>query len=224
MQVKVLLAVLPLALLAACAPQVEATIPISAVSSVTAGAKALDTTLLLRIPQSSEEDCKSGLKSTIATLQTFTPIQGTGRCLAIEGDNFAEVETALAIMPAGGTPPPSRLFILIVGITASEGRQLSFRVTRPLDEIAKALNDNYADSTDLGPPAIILNLRNDGAAPVALLPSQSFVDGKPMIGGSADTTTLAAGATVSFRLSDVASRYLAQANSYPFATLAATAR
>jgi hypothetical protein len=224
MQVKVLLAVLPLALLAACAPQVEATIPISTVSSITAGTKFQDTALLLRIPESSEDDCKTGLKSTVATLQTFTPIQGTGRCLAIEGDNFAEVETALAIMPEGAAVPPSRLFILELGATGPEGRQLSFRVTRPLEEIAKALNQNYAESTDLGPPAIILNLRNDGAAPIALLPNQSFVDGKPVMGGPADTATLAPGASVSFRLSDVASRYLADANAYTFATLAAPAR
>jgi hypothetical protein len=221
MQFKVLLAVLALALLAACAPQVEATIPISAVSSVTAETKTFDTTLLLRIPQSSERDCNDSLKSVVVTLQTFTPIQGSGRCLDIEGDYFSEVETALAIMPVGGPVPPSRLFILEVDATAPEGRKLSLRLTRRLEEIAKAINANYAESTDLDPPDVVLHLRNDSAASIALLPNQSFVNGKPMIGGPAEITNVAAEASVSIRLSDVASRYLAEANAYRFATLAA---
>jgi hypothetical protein len=213
-----------LPLLGACAPQVEATIPVSAVFDAGARTISTETPLVLRIPQPSDENCSKDLDRLVTALRKFTPIAVPGRCTNDDGDTFAEVETVLAIMPANRTPSAARLFTLLVGPSASVRGSylLTFRVTEKVDVVAKAIQGEDAGPFELDPAKITFHLKNDGAAEAALVPGEVFVNGKPQI-GLPGTARLPPGGALDIALSDLGARYVADGNAYAFAALGTAA-
>ena len=220
MNFKIAATLLALPLLAACAPQVETTIYLADVQKVLEDGEALSTPALLRIPQSGEEDCKKGLDALIEKLKALAPVTGKGQCISKDGDQLAEVETAIQIVTPDSTYDAANLFALVASAPDAAGNvPLSLRVLKPIDEIVQALASKDAMSTDFDPTKFVIHLNNDGRGSVSVTPGEVFVDGKPHLAGGAPVDLQRRG-EVEIRFSDVASAYAEAGKTYNFATVA----
>lgn len=220
MNMKLIATLLALPLLAACAPQIESTIYLTDIQKVLADGKALATPALLRIPQSSEDDCKKGLTDLIAKVKTLAPVTGKGQCISKDSDELAEIETSVQIVTKDSTYDPANLFALEAAPADADGNvALSFHVLKPVADIVKALASDDSMSTDFDPTKFIIHLNNDGSDAVNIAPGEVFVDGTPHLAGGAPIN-VARRSEIEIRFSNVASAYAEKGNSYSFATLA----
>lgn len=209
-------------LLSACAPEVQSSIYVSDVLKVAGGSGPVLTPALFRIPQSSEDTCKEGLKALIANLATLAPTTGKGQCIEKDGDQLAEVETSMVIAAPGADVPKPNLFVLEVAPDAKTagGYSLTIRLLQTIDVITKALAANSDElQADFDPARFIFTLDNDGDSPVALVANTVFVDGEPGL-PELGPSTLESRKSVEIKLSDVASVHVERANSYSFASIA----
>lgn len=215
-------ALVALPLLAACAPEIESTIYVQDVLAVASGQQAAGVPAVLRIPQSSEENCLKGLPRLVENLTALAPVSGKGRCIEKDGDQLAEIETEMVIALAGADVDPRNLFVLETGAPDGDGGlALSFRLTRTLDEIVKALAANSDElQADFDPAKFILTVDNDSTGSVLLAGNQVFIDGEPHL-PDMEPLTLERRKSVEIVFSDVASEYVSGARSYRFATLTA---
>jgi hypothetical protein len=221
MHIKALATLVALPLLAACAPEIESTVYLKDATAAFSSGKPVLVPALLRIPQSSEESCNKGLPELIANLKELAPVTGKGKCIEKEGDQLAEIETSMVIVAPPVSVEGAQLFILeVASPDMGDSLDLSFRLTRPLDEIVKALAANSDElQAEFDPARFILTLNNDlQDVPFDLAPKHVFVDGKPGMPESAPVRLDYRGA-VEIRFSDVASEYVAAANGYHFATV-----
>jgi hypothetical protein len=216
MKLRFLTTLAALPLLAACAPQVESTIDVSAIQKAIASGAAVQVPALLRIPQSSEDDCKKGLDALVLKLKALAPVTGNGLCMESDGDQLAEIPTALQVVTPDAPFDAKNLF-LIEAATADGKTGLTFRMLKPIEEITKALTaDEDGYTTDFDPAKFILKLANDTAGTVAFYPEQLFIDDKPHLPDAANPVVIDAGSTVTLKFSDVAAAFVEAGNSYGF--------
>ncbi len=219
MNIRTIAAFLALPLLAACAPQVETTIHLADVEKVLADGAALETPAILRVPQPSEDDCQAGLAALVEKLGAIAPVAGKGQCVSRDGDEFAEIETAVQIVGSDAAIAATGLFALVASRGDGGSVSLSLHVLKPVDDIAGALASGDGVSTDMDPTRFIIRLDNDTAGPLDVAPGEVFVDGQPHLADGA-AVTLARKAQIEIRFSDVAAAYAEQGNHYTFASLA----
>lgn len=211
------LAVLPL--LAACAPQLSTTVYVRDIDEVVASNKELGVPATLRIPQSSTDSCADALPGLVENLGKLTPIKGAGKCIEDGSDSFAEIDTTISIIPEGVGSDEPRLFAIVVGDGPTDGSHtLSVAMNSSIEDVVEAV-DPDANSGNFDPARFNLTVNNDGNGPVSLTPGEVFLDGEARMPGDGPTT-LDRRNEVTIVLSDVASRYVVEANSYQFATVA----
>jgi hypothetical protein len=218
MNVRTIAALLALPLLTACAPQVETTVYLADIQKVLADGKALETPALLRVPQSGEDDCKAGLSALIEKLRALAPVTGKGRCVSSDGDELAEIETAVQIATPESAFDDANLFALVASPGDDGKVSLSFHVLKPAEDIAAALAPDES-GTQLEPTRFILHINNDTAGSLEVTPGEVFVDGQPHLAGG-DPVGIARRGEIEIRVSDVASAFAERGNDYTFASLA----
>jgi hypothetical protein len=209
-----------LLLLAACAPEVESSLYLSDVLKVAAEGGTISTPAVLRVPQSSKDDCAKALDGLIKNLAALAPTTGKGKCVESKsGDALAEIETSLVIARAGDAVPQPNLFVVEVAEEGS-GSSLTFRMLTPIGDITKALvadSDQY--STDFDPSVFTIRIENDADGTVELYPNHVFVDDEPAGLPELGAVTLDRRKGATLRFSDVASVYVERANAYTFASI-----
>lgn len=218
MKIRTFATLLALPLLAACAPQVETTIYLADVQKALSEGNAVQTPALLRIPQSSEDDCKAGLSALIDKLKAIAPVTGKGQCISKDGDELAEIETAVQIVTPNSAFDDANLFAL-VATPGDDGQvSLSFHVLKPAEDVVAALAPDES-GTQFEPTKFILHVNNDTPGSLDITPGEVFVDGEPHLAGS-DPVSIARRAEIEIRFSDVASAFAEKGNDYTFASLA----
>ena len=226
MRLKLLAALSALPLLAACAPEIESTLYLKDVLAALSDSSVKHVPAVLRIPQSSEESCNKGLTALIEKLRPLAPVTGDGKCIEKSGDQLAELETQLNLVPEGATddttqhllcryPPGRRRHC------RSASLSLSFRLGMSLDELTNALAADSDELTaDFDPAKFIFTLNNDVEGQnVDVFPLQVFADRAPAMPGD-PPITLGYRDQTELTLSDVASEYVSRAKSYEFAIIA----
>ena len=209
-------AALALLALAACAPEVDATVPLSSVMKVVMDGGSATAPALLRIPQGSEEECKDGLAALVDKLKALAPVTGEARCTqSAGGDQLAELGTAIAIVRGGEEVPQPNLFALEIAENGS-GSSLTFRLLQPIPVITAALSGDDAMEVDFDPSLYTVTLQNDAGATIDVYPDHVLVNGEPNLPGM-DAVVLANGSAVTIRLSNVAAVHVDKAESYTFA-------
>lgn len=222
MNTKTIAAPVALPLLAACAPEIQSTAYMQDVFDVAASQQPLSVPAVLRVPQSSEENCLEGLPRLIENLKTLAPVSGKGKCIEKSGDQLAEIETEMVVTPAGVDFDPQNLFVLEVGPQAGDGSlDLRFRLTTTLGEIVKALAADSSElQADFDPARFILTISNDSQGTVSLSGNHVFIDGVPHL-PEMEPMVLERRKSVEIVFSDVASEYVSGANPYRLATVTA---
>lgn len=199
----------------------ESSIYVADVLKVATDRETLTVPAILRVPQSSEDACLKGLPALIENLKTLAPVSGEGKCIEQGGDNLAEFETEMLITTPEVSFRPEGLFVLVVAETSPGTYDLSFNLSKPIDDIVKVLSAGSDDlQTEFDPTKFIFTLNNDATGAVQLLPNHVFVDdapGLPELG----PVTLERRDDVKIVFSDVASTYAEKGNSYRFGTLTA---
>jgi hypothetical protein len=223
MNLKAIAILLALPLLAACAPEVESTLYLADIQSAVEKGEPVTVPAVLRIPQSGEDDCKKGLNALVEKLKALAPVTGKAQCISKDqhgqGTQLAEIETQLQIVPAGKTVDQPNLFVVEAKL-ADGHTDLSLKMLRPIAEVIAALDAENPTQVDFDPSFFILHLNNDTAGPAQLTLANVFVDGKPMVAENSQPVSIDRRGAVEIRLSDVASSFVEQGNSYIFATIA----
>ncbi|MEQ1771652.1 MAG: hypothetical protein ABL879_17630 [Devosia sp.] len=212
-----------LPLLAACAPEVESTIYVADIETAVTSDAAVSVPAVLRVPQQGEDECKAGLDALIERLKAIAPVTGKGQCISKDqdgsGTQLAEVETALQLIPAGGTVPDGNLFAIEVATTDAGAYDLTFKMLKPIGDVVKALQTGDSMQTEFTATRMIFTLNNDGADPVTVTGNHVFLDNKPAIIDLTDPVEIARRGEAVLRFSDVAATHVEQGNSYWFATI-----
>jgi hypothetical protein len=210
---------LALPLLAACAPQVESTIYLTDVQKVLADGKAIATPALLRIPQSSEDDCKSGLDALIEKVKALAPTTGKSQCVSRDGDELAEIGVSLQIVTPQTTIDPVNLLALVAAPDTDGNIALSLHILKPMDDIIKALSSGNGVSSDMDPTKFVVHVTNDTPADVDALPGEVMLDGAPHMAVD-PPVTIAHHAEIEIAFNDVAALYAEKGNAYQFIAVA----
>jgi hypothetical protein len=226
MRLKLLAALSALPLLAACAPEIESTLYLEDVLAALSDSTVKQVPAVLRIPQSSEESCTKGLTALIEKLRPLAPVTGDGKCIEKSGDQLAELETQLNLVPEGVSDDTTSIFFVDIrpaaGATAdAPSLSLSFRLGMSLDELTNALAADSDELTaDFDPAQFIFTLNNDVEGQnVDVFPLQVFADRAPAMPGD-PPITLGYRDETELVLSNVASEYVSRAKSYEFAIIA----
>lgn len=214
MKLKVAATLLALPLLAACAPQVESTIHLSDVQKVLKTGKAIAAPAILRIPQSTEDDCKNELASLVDKLKDLTPIDGTPSCVQQGGDNFVEATTAIQIATPESKFAYANLMALNVQPDSDGNIALSLNVLRKVTSVVQKLTGDTS-AVSLDPTQFTITIDNDTGLDVDALPGEVMLDGKPHLAID-PPITIGKGSRVEIKFNDVAVAYLEESNSYQF--------
>ena len=221
MKPKAIVALLGLPLIAACAPEIEATIRVTEVEGVVESGQSKSVPAILRVPQGSEDGCNEGLDKLIENLATLAPVSGKGRCIEEDGDTLAEIETEMVIASPDSGYDVRNLFVLTATPTDPEALtfELSLALTQPLEDIVKVLaTDSDQLQVDFDPAKFIFTLTNDAGWSVDIRGQTVFFDGRPAL-PEMIPPTVPPNSSVEITFSDVASVYAEEANPYHFATL-----
>jgi len=214
MKIKSAATLLALPLLAACSAQVESTIHLSDVQKVLASGNSIATPATLRIPQSNEDDCKSGLDALVEKLKTLTPIEGAPSCVDINGDDYIEATTAIQIATPTSKIPYANLLALNVQPDNDGNIAMSLNVLRKVDSVVEKLTGDTSP-TGLDPTKFIIRVDNDSGADVDALPGEVLLDGKPHLAVD-PPITIGKGTRIEIGFNDVAVAYMEDGNSYQF--------
>ncbi len=222
------LALLALPLLTACVPQVDATVPLSAVFTAGNDEAAVSVPATLAIPQRDSAQCIEDLPALAASLRTVMPITAAPTCSGNDAaQHYAVFATELAIIPLGADRPHGQLFVIEDEASyegGGESHTLTLLAMRTYAEVAALVG---AGTPPAGPipidalPVLTINLSNDTAVPAGIQYFAAFVDGEPVTEESGPLS-LEPGGTVIVRLPDVGAAIVAQGNGYRFATIYAT--
>lgn len=216
--------------LAACAPEIEANLYLQDIVEVADTGNGITIDAKLRIPENSEDSCKEGLAELTAKLATITPLKDEGECVASDGNQFSQFTLEMPVLPAG-TDDSTHLAVVHVARAdgaLGAGLALSLTLTRSLTEVQKALGreDTSGSSVSLGPiasgndqPKFIFEFQNDTRDTAKLVPNYLFVDDKPGLPIDDDAQSLDRREEVKLVFADVVAAYLAEANTYTFATV-----
>jgi hypothetical protein len=218
MKLKIVATLLALPLLAACAPQVESTVHLSDVQKVLATGNAIATPATLRIPQPSEDDCKTDLDKLVEKLRALAPIEGTPTCIEQGGDEFIEAITAIQIITPTSKIPYANLLALDLQPDADGNIAMSLDVLRKVDDVAEKLTGDSA-SLSLDPTKFIISIDNDTGADVDALPGEVMLDGKPHLAID-PPITIGKGSKIEIGFNDVAIAYLEDGHAYQFVAAA----
>jgi hypothetical protein len=219
MNTKVLASLLVLPLLAACSPQLTSTLNLTDLEKVAQSGIALSTPATLLIPEPSEDDCSKGLGELVAKFQTIANITDGGKCIDQGGDEYAQLQTSVAIVSADAKLGPKDLFVVEVGKPDGQNNiPLTFVMQKTVKEIQVVVSPDSTD-TDFDPAQFIFQLNNDGTDTATVTPAEVFIenDPHPANGGP---ITIDASAQVDIKLSDVASALTEDGKPYVFAILA----
>jgi hypothetical protein len=219
MKIKTVAALLALPLLAACAPQVESTIYLSDVQKVLSTGNALATPAQLRIPQSSEDDCKKGLDALVEKVKTLAPVTGKAQCVESDGDELAEITTSLQIVTPKSAIEQPNLLALVAAPDSDGNIALSIHMLRPIDEVVKALASDDGLSTDFDPTSFTMHINNDTGADVDALPGEVMLDGEPRLAVD-PPITIAHRQEIKIGFNDVAAAYAERGQPYQFIAVA----
>jgi hypothetical protein len=220
MKLKLAAALAALPLLAACAPELESTIYVRDIDEAVASGKVVEIPATLRVPQSGADACAASLPKLVENLGALTPVKGSGTCSEDGSDAFAEIETSVAIAPAGAVADPTPLFeILIADGAAAGSHELTFVMNTSLAEVVESVDPDQS-STDFDPAKFTLTISNDGSGPVSLTPAEVFLDDNAAMPADG-AITLDRRHDAKIILSDVAADYVAEGKGYRFATLTA---
>lgn len=220
MKLKTLAALLVLPLLAACAPEIEATILVNDIEQAVTAGSSKSVPAILRVPQGSSDGCTENLQRLIDNLSTLAPVTGKGQCIEKDGDNLAEIETGMVIAAAGAPVDERSLFVL----TATPNEDdlvytLTFGLTRTLDEVVKVLaTDSNEIQAEFDPAKFIFKLTNDADWAIYVRGQTVFFDGRLAL-PEMDPPTLQPQSSIEIVFSDVASVHAEAGNAYHFATL-----
>jgi hypothetical protein len=219
MRLKLAAAFAALPLLAACAPQFESTVYVRDIDDALSSGEAIAIPATLRVPQSGSDTCREKLGGLVENLGKLTPIKGAGKCVEDNGDSFAEVETSVTLQPPGAAAadePP--LFTIAIADGATAGtHDLVFAMNQALADVVKAVDPEESDP-EFDPARFTLVVSNDGNGSVNLTPGEVFLDDHAAMPGDGPVT-LDRRHDATIRLSDVASRYVAEGKGYHFATI-----
>ena len=212
------------AFIAACAPEIEGRIYMLDVADVAKSGEAMIVPALLRIPETSEEECDKGLADLAKALGEITPLSDEGECVEVDNNQFSQFTLDLPIATDSASISGSYLAELLV--TPGDGAQtvLSFKLNRTLEDVQDAIGRGESSgfsvsSSEQEQPKFIFTFENDGRNPVALTPNFVFLDDAPGLPDDAHTMVLERRDRVTIRFSDVVSAHIAKANSFAFATL-----
>jgi len=218
MNLKLVLPLLALPLLAACAPQVESTVYVSDLQKVLADNQALATPALIRIPQGGEDDCKKGLAALVEKFKTLAPTTGKAQCISKDGDELAEIETEIQIVTKDSSFDAANLLTLEIGTPDADGNAtLALHMLKPVTDIVKALADDNSMSTEMDPTKFTVHINNDSRDAISLAPAEVFIDGKPHLADGGPVPVDRRG-EIEIKFSDVASAFTEEGNSYIFAS------
>ena len=219
MKIKSAATLLALPLLAACAPQVETTIYLSDVQKVLSTGTALATPAQLRIPQSSEDDCKKGLDALVEKVKTLAPVTGKAQCVESHGDALAEVTMSLQIVTPQSAIAEPNLLALVAAPDSDGNIALSIHMLKPIGDVIKALASDDSFSTDFDPTKFTMHVNNDTGADVDALPGEVMLDNEPRLAVD-PPITIAHRQDVRIEFNDVAAAYAERGQPYQFIAVA----
>jgi hypothetical protein len=223
MKLNRLLPLLALPLLAACAPEIEATLKVSEIAAVAEGGSPVVVPALIRIPQQGSDECKKGLAALIEKLKALAPVTGEGQCISKDqhgsGTQLAEIETAVQLVPAGTDIAEPNLFVIEAAMTDEGHTDLTFKMLRPIGDVISALQAENPMQVSFDPSVFLLRFENDTADKMELLASHVYIDGEPILSENGGGYDLRPNKTVTLQFSDVASSYVEGGNSYYFVTV-----
>jgi len=219
----------PLALLAlaACAPEVEGRLYLQDILEAVEGKEAVIVPVSLRIPESSEDECKTGLAALGESLAAITPVRGVGSCVESGGNQFSQFDLDMPLLGEGVADDGVHLFTLHVLPTTFNSDQaiiLALELRDPIAEVQEAIGRGESGGFSVGgnddeEPKFIFHFENDTRDPVGLMPNHVFVDGKPGLPMHEHSVSLDRRGSVTIKFSDVVSAYVKNANAYEFATI-----
>ena len=219
------------ALIAACAPEFEGRLYMQDIVDVAASGETLIVPADLRIPESTEEECNKGLADLALKLGAITPLADDGECVEVDNSQFSQFTLDLPIATGSDGIDGdylAELYVVGTGGPNAPGYELTLKLNRTLEDVQDAIgrgeNSGFSVSTgDQDQPKFVFTFENDGRDPVTLKPNYVFLDDAPGLPDQAHTITLARRESVKIRFSDVVSAYVADANSFAFATVFAAA-
>ncbi len=216
-----------IALIAACAPEIEGRLYMLDIAEVARSGAPIIVPAELRIPESSEEECKKGLAKLAEKLKAITPLSNEGECVEVDNNQFSQFAMDLPLVTATSELDTSYLAVLttarIEGPTGP-GITLNFRMNRTLTEVQEAIgrgkNAGFSvTSGDEEQPKFIFTVENDMRDSVRLTPNYVFVDDKPGLPDREDAINLDRRESVKITFSDVIAAYIAEAKDFTFATV-----
>ncbi len=173
-------------LVVGCAPGFETVLYTQDVVEVVQTGEPLGIPALLRVPQASEESCKTDLDKVVAAFSSMIPMQGEGRCVSEAFNNFAELPTMVSLQLEGSGDPTALIALEITGVSEQnrDSVGITIRMNRTIEEMTSALRSQssefrYVPAFD--PPTFEVRIENDLREPVVVVPMHTFVDGRPHI-------------------------------------------
>jgi hypothetical protein len=215
------------ALIAACAPEIEGRLYLQDIEEVASSGKPVIIPAQLRIPESSEDDCNKGLAELATKLAEITPLSDQGECVDVDNNQFSQFTMDLPIVTAESKLDATylaQLTLAKVDGPAGSGISLNLGMNRSLKDVQDALGRGEdsgftMNQSDKEQPKFIFTFENDGRDPVGLMPNFVFVDDEPGLPDAAKPISLDRRNSVKIIFSDVISAYVAKANSFAFATI-----
>ncbi len=215
------------ALIVACAPEIEGRFYMQDIQDVAESGTPVIVPAQLRIPESSKDDCEKGLTDLALKLQNITPISDQGECVEVDNNQFSQFSLDLPIVTADSTLDKDYLVILTVdGGDGSPGTgiTLNLKMNRTLEDVQNAIGRGEdsgirLSSSEKEHPKFIFTFENDGHDPVGLMPDYVFLDDEPGLPDIKYAVSLDRRESVVITFSDVVAAHIAQARDFTFATV-----
>lgn len=216
-----------IALIAACAPELEGRLYMLDIAEVAETGETLTIPASLRIPESTEEECNKGLEELGRKLADITPVSGDGECVDVNNSQYSQFTIDLPIVRADAALEGSYLAVLTIAETSDDlgpGLTLTLGMSRSLEDVQDAIgrgegNGFTLSADDREQPRFIFTFENDSRDPVALMPNFVFVNDAPGLPGAAEPLMLERRESVEIVFSDVMAAHIAAANAFAFATV-----
>ncbi|MBU1176519.1 MAG: hypothetical protein KKH72_14035 [Alphaproteobacteria bacterium] len=216
-----------IALIAACAPELEGRLYMQDVAEVAASGQTLVVPASLRIPESTAEECAKGLADLALKLGEITPISGEGECVELNNSQFSQFTVDLPLVTETGELAGAYLAVLTVTPITDDlgpGLALSLRMNRSLEDVQDAIGRGENSGFSISPddkeqPRFIFAFENDSRDPVTLTPNFVFVNDAPGLPGVGDPIVLDRRQSAEIVFSDVVAAHVAAANAFTFAVV-----
>ncbi len=216
-----------IALIAACAPEIEGRLYLADIDEVANGGDVIVMSADLRIPESSEDDCNDGLEKLAAKLGEITPLADDGACVEVDNNQFSQFAIDLPLLAEGAsldTAYLAEMRVSAVSDAMGDGTALTLIMNRTLTDVQDAIGRGKdagmsITSGEDEQPKFIFTLENDMRDPIRLMANYAFIDDAPSLPGASSPITLDRRESVKIRFSDVVAAHIAEANGFAFATI-----